>query len=158
MGEDEEEDDDDDEEVEDKDSADSADSGDDIEWNDLTQKEALKKDKLYRFGKRLTAESFPQYVLQNIPSRFMSVNEEFNEQTHLAPVPWKRVFYHYKGDEIKLPSNAAQKTVEANYNKIEFEVIQYDTVKEEKGENEEETVDVIDRILQEIPNNYDHIL
>ena len=177
------------------DSADTADSQDsdqsmdeqeEIDWDELTMEEALKKDKMYRFGKRLKAGSFPQYVLQNLPSRFISVCDDHNEQTHMAPVPWKRIFYHYKEDAIKLPNNAARRTVESEYNKIDFNVTTWDTIeeKEEKkmedgdqedahqGDGKEEEVEpepgadigggkvknVLDRVLQEIPNNYDDIL
>merc|ERR1712032_999937 len=114
----------------------------------------------------------------------ISVVDDFDEQTHMSPVPWKRIFYHYKEDAIKLPSNAARRTVESEYNKIDFNVTEWAEVKTEQSgqktehqetKNNDETHgsqttitesvidhvvdimknDIIDQVLQEIPDNYD---
>lgn len=129
------------------------------------------------------SSSYPQYVLQNLPSRFMSVVEDYNEQTHMAPVPWKRIFYHFKGDAIfsrdVWPKDAAQRTVEREHNKIDFNITIFDEIKEDskedgdgdgngdaaesKEDDEEDDLDgdnvnVVDMVLQEIPDDYDEIM
>ena len=55
----------------------------------------MARDKYYRFGKRLTSNSLPQYVLQNLPSRFMAVTEDYNEQTHGTITDWAEVNKHH---------------------------------------------------------------
>merc|ERR1712228_945757 len=120
-------------------SNDSSESKEDINWQDLTLEEMIKRDKVYQFGKKLNTGDLPQYVLQNLPSRFMASNEDYNEQTHMLPNPWKRIFFHYKEDKITLPNNAATKTVQSEFKHIDFGVIEWaEPAKEEKNEEDED--------------------
>ena len=39
----------------------------------------------------------------------MALTEDYNEQTHVAAVPWKKIFMPYEEDKISLDAKAASK-------------------------------------------------
>eukprot|EP01083_Nonionella_stella_P063046 163873_1 len=168
------------EEAEDSDKS-SADS-DDIDWSTLTKDEAIEMDEEYRYGKRIQVGDYPQHVLLNIPSRFFAVHKTWDEQSHMQPVPWKRIFYHYKEDPIELPQDIEAKTInkegECTWGVIKWAEIPGKAKKkkdtdeeedkeakedeEEEEEEEEEEIEdnrpAVDRYLQEMPDDYDDIV